>query len=91
VPDNELTQKYFAEFIGKKISALLDQIRREYRVPVAHVNLTDFERLVLDPADVRCDHRLDYTNALLIGLLTDLIEDERHLMETEGLAGGEAA
>jgi hypothetical protein len=84
IPDNDLTRRYFPSLIGKKARAFLDHVRQEYRLPVAHVSLTQSERLVLDPADVRTDHRVDYTNALLIQVVAQLIQDERSLMNTEG-------
>jgi hypothetical protein len=76
LPDNELTQFYFPQFIGKKVGAFLDYVRSEYRLAIAHGNLDDYFKLVLDPADVRIDHRIDFTNAALLPIMAEMIRDE---------------
>jgi len=76
LPDNELTRFYFPQFIGKKVGAFLDHVRSEYRLPIAHGNLDDYFKLVLDPGDVRIDHRIDFTNAVLLPIVAEMIHDE---------------
>lgn len=85
VPDNELTREYFPNLVGKKIGAFLDHVRSNFRIPVAHLKLDDYERMLLDPASVRVDHRIDYTNAVLIHVVRRVIEDEWKLMEQHNL------
>jgi hypothetical protein len=85
ITDNEFTRTYFPSFIGKRVRAFLDHVREEYRLPVAHANLSELWRLVLDPADVRVDHRVDYTTAMVIQVISQLVEDERALILSEGL------
>lgn len=76
LPANELTQFYFPQFVGKRVGAFLDYVREEYRLAIAHGNLDDYWKLVLDPADVRIDHRIDFTNAALLPIMTEMIRDE---------------
>lgn len=75
-PANELTQFYFPQFVGKKVGAFLDYVRNEYRLAIAHGNLDDYFKLVLDPADVHIDHRIDFTNAALLPIVAEMIRDE---------------
>jgi hypothetical protein len=76
LPANELTQFYFPQFVGKKVGAFLDHVRNEYRLAIAHGNLDEYFKLVLDPADVRIDHRIDSTNAALLPIVVEMIRDE---------------
>ena len=76
LPSNELTQCYFPEFVGKRVGAFLDHVREKYRLSVAHGNLDEYFNLVLDPADVRIDHRIDFTNAALAPVVAEMIRDE---------------
>jgi Methylamine utilization protein MauJ len=80
LPANELTQFYFPQFVGKKVGAFLDYVRDEYRLAIAHGNLDEYFKLVLDPADVRIDHRIDFTNAALLPVVAELIRDEAALI-----------
>lgn len=75
-PTNELTQFYFPQFVGKKVGAFLDYVRSEYRLAIAHGNLDEYFKVVLDPADVRIDHRIDFTNAALLPVVAEMIRDE---------------
>lgn len=76
LPANELTLFYFPQFVGKRVGAFLDYVRNEYRLAIAHGNLDDYFNLVLDPADVRIDHRIDFTNAALLPIVAEMIRDE---------------
>lgn len=76
LPNNELTQFYFPQLVGKKVGAFLDHVRSQYRLAIAHGNLDDYFKLVLDPADVRIDHRIDFTNAALLPVMAEMICDE---------------
>jgi hypothetical protein len=76
LPANDLTQFYFPQFVGKKVGAFLDHVRSEYRLAIAHGNLDEYFKLVLDPADVRIDHRIDFTNAALLPVVAEMIRDE---------------
>jgi hypothetical protein len=87
LPDNELTQFAFPSFVGKKVSAFLDHVRFEYRLAVAHGNLDEYFSLVLDPANVRVDHRLDFTNAALAPVVAEMIQDEIAFMNRSGRLG----
>jgi len=84
--DNELNQQYFPTYVGKKVGAFLDYVRSEYRLSVAHGNLDDYFKLVLDPAEVRIDHRLDFTNAALMPVISELIHDEIDFMNRHDLS-----
>lgn len=81
LPTNELTQFYFPQFVGKKVGAFLDYVRNEYRLAIAHGNLDEYFKLVLDPADVRIDHRIDFTNAVLLPVVAEMIRDEATLIK----------
>jgi hypothetical protein len=87
LPDNELTRWYFPSLVGKKVGAFLDHVRDEYRLAVAHGNLDEYFALVLDPANVRVDHRLDFTNAALMPVVAEMIQDEIAFMNRSGLLG----
>ncbi len=78
---NELTLFHFPQFVGKKVGAFLDYVRNEYRLAIAHGNLDEYFKLVLDPADVRIDHRIDFTNAVLLPVVAEMIRDEANLMK----------
>lgn len=85
--DNELTRTYFPTHVGKKVGAFLDHVRSEYRLAVAHGKLDEYFKLVLDPADVRIDHRIDWTNAALMPVIAEMIHDEIDFMVRHGLSG----
>jgi len=76
LPANELTRFYFPQFVGKKVGAFLDHVRNEYRHAIAHGKLDDYFKLVLDPANVRIDHRIDFINAALLPIVAEMIRDE---------------
>jgi hypothetical protein len=80
LPDNELTRCYFPTFVGKKVGAFLDHVRSSCRLDIAHANLNEYFKLVLDPADVRTDHRIDFTNAALMPVIAEMIRDEIDFM-----------
>lgn len=90
--DNNLTRQYFPRFVGKKVGAFLDHVRSEFRLAIAHGELDEISRLALDPADVRIDHRIDFTNAALEPIIAEMIEDEiafmaRHGLDKPGVSG----
>jgi hypothetical protein len=87
LPDNELTRCYFPTYLGKKVGAFLDHVRSAYRLAVAHGNLDEYFKLVLDPANVSIDHRIDFTNAVLMSVVAEMIQDEIDLMTRHGLSG----
>jgi hypothetical protein len=87
LPDNELTRYYFPTYVGKKIGNFLDHVCSAYRLAVAHGNLDEYFKLVLDPAIVRVDHRIDSTNAVLMPVITEMIQDEIDFMIRHGLTG----
>jgi hypothetical protein len=60
-------------------------VRSAYRLAVAHGNLDEYFKLVLDPANVSIDHRIDFTNAVLMSVVAEMIQDERDLMTRHGL------
>jgi hypothetical protein len=83
--DNLIMKQYFPTFIGKKVGAFLDHVRNEYRLNIAHANMDEYFKLALDPANVRTDHRIDYTNAALIPIMSEMIRDEIGLMRQFGI------
>lgn len=85
VPNNDLTRAFFPDLIGKRFGAFLDYVRKNYRLPVAHFAIDEYERMILDPANVRVDHRIDYTNAVLIQIIKQMINDEINLINRYSL------
>jgi hypothetical protein len=85
IPDNDLTQCFIPTLIGKRFGAFLDYVYETYRIPIAHFTPDEYERMLLDPADVRVDHRVDYTNAVLILVIKQMISDEVDLMKKYNL------
>ncbi len=85
IPDIELTREYFPDLIGEKFAVFLDHVRKHYRIPVAHLNFDEFDRMVLDPAYTKSDHRIDFTNAALQDIIRQMIQDEWDLMKKHGL------
>jgi hypothetical protein len=85
LPANELTECYFPQFVGKRVGAFLNHVRNEYRLAVAHGNLDEYFKLVLDPADVRIDHRIDFTNAALASVVAEMIRDEAGIIQANGV------
>lgn len=83
--DNNLTRQYFPTYVGKKVGSFLDHVRSNFRLAIAHGELDEISRLVLDPADVRIDHRIDFTNAALEPVIAEMIEDEIAFMARHGL------
>jgi hypothetical protein len=83
--DNNLTRQYFPTYVGKKVGAFLDHVRSKFRLAIAHGELDEISRLILDPADVRIDHRIDFTNAALEPVIAEMIEDEIAFMARHGL------
>jgi hypothetical protein len=83
--DNALTRYYFPTYVGKRVGAFLDHVRSAYRLAVAHGNLDEYFKLILDPADVRIDHRIDFTNAALMPVIAEMIHDEIAFMVRHGL------
>jgi hypothetical protein len=88
LPGNELTRCYFPTFVGKKVGAFLDYVRSACRLDIAHANLNEYFKLILDPADVRTDHRIDFTNAALMPVVAEMIEDEIDFMRRFGIDEG---
>jgi len=86
LPDNELTRYYFPTYVGKRVGAFLDHVRTAYRLDVAHSNLDEYFKLVLDPAMVRVDHRIDFTNAVLMPVIAEMIQDEIDFMMRHNLS-----
>jgi hypothetical protein len=84
LPNNELTRHYFPTYVGKKVGDFLDRVRLAYRLPVAHGNLDEYFKLVLDPAIIGVDHRIDSTNAVLMPVITEMIQDEIDFMIRHG-------
>lgn len=85
IPNNDLTQKYFPDLIGKTLTVFLDHVREHYRIPVAHLTFDEFDRMVLDPAYTKSDHQIDFTNAALQAVIRQMIQDEWDLMKRHGL------
>lgn len=85
IPNIDLTQEYFPDLIGKTFTVFLDHVREQYRIPVAHLTFDEFDRMVLDPAYTKSDHRIDFTNAALQPIIRQMIQDEWDLMKNHGL------
>lgn len=86
VPETDLTREFFPSLVGKRIGAFFDHVRSEFRIPIAHLELDDYDRILLDPTDVRIDHRVDYTNAVLLAVVKQLIVDEVSVMSDNALS-----
>ena len=86
IPSNEVTREFFPQLIGKRTGAFFDHVRQEFRVPIAHLSLDDFDRMVLDPASERLDHRVDAVNAVLLEVIHTMISDEWQLMRNHGIS-----
>jgi hypothetical protein len=85
VPSNDLTKKFFPTLVGKKLGEFFDYVRERYRVPIAHLETVDLEKIILDPANVRIEHVVDATNAVLEVVLAQLVTDEWELMDQHEL------
>ncbi len=85
VPDTVATRDQFSSLIGKRVGAFFDYVRDSFRLPIAHGNNAVNDRLELDPADVRTDHRVDAANSAMIQLIKQGIQDERDLMSKHDL------
>lgn len=81
IPNIKLTREYFPHLIDKKFTVFLDHIREHYRIPVAHLTFDEFDRMVLDPAYTKSDHRIDLANAALQTVIRQMIQDEWDLMK----------
>lgn len=88
LPANDLTNCYFSTFVGKSTNNFLDHTYSESRNDLAHGNWDTYSKLVLDPGNVHIAHRIDATNAVLMSVLTEMIQDEMDLMARHGLEGG---
>ncbi len=86
LPDNELTRCYFPTYVGKKVGTFLDHVCSACRLDIAHANLNEYFKLVLDPADVRTDHQIDFTNAALMPVMAEMIRDEIDFMNRFGIS-----
>jgi hypothetical protein len=85
VPKNNLTCHYFPNMIGKSVNVFFDHVYQNYRNQIAHLKNGNYENMLLDPADVRTDHRIDYINAILIIIIRQMIENEWNFMKEQGL------
>ena len=85
VPDNELTRYAFPECINKPFNDFFDHVREKYRLNIAHLNIDDYERLLLDPGMVGNTHSIDQANAVLIGLTRQAIQAEWKFMRTNSI------
>ena len=86
IPENDLTKQYFPGLIGKNYNEFFEHVYKEYRNSIAHLSCDNYENMMLDPASVRTDHRIDYTNALLIMTIRHMIELEWRFMKEYGLS-----
>ena len=48
--------------------------------------MDEYFKLVLDPAIVGVDHRIDSTNAVLMPVIAEMIQDEIDFMIRQGLS-----
>ena len=60
----------------------MERLRADYRVHIAHGNVDQAMKLLMDPADVRIDQRVDAANSLAVPLLRASIQDEWNLIES---------
>lgn len=87
LPDLEITRRYFPDLIGRKLRPFLEHVYHAYRNPIAHSIIDELDRLALDPAHARTNHRVDYTNAVMLSAIRVLIEDEWRLMSEHQSTG----
>ncbi|MBW1702912.1 MAG: hypothetical protein JRJ50_12500 [Deltaproteobacteria bacterium] len=85
VPDNELTRHGFPGLISKPFNDFVDYVREKYRLNIAHLNIDDYERLLLDPGMVGNTHSIDQANAVLIELSRQAIQAEWKFMQANGI------
>lgn len=85
VPDNDLTKRNFPSLVGKRYGAFVDYVRDQYRVNLAHLNLDDYDRMLLAPGEVQVAHRIDYVNVVLDQMMRESMIDELKLMEDHHL------
>lgn len=85
IPANELTRTHFPDSINKKYGYFIDYVYMKYRNDVAHLNLDEYDNILLDPSNVGRDHPLDAANSLLIMIVHDMIQDECDFMIKYGL------
>ena len=81
---NDITKKYYPNFIGKKIGAFLDHVRSNFRVNIAHT-IEESGELQMDPSEMKAIQVADYTNAILLKIMKEMIQDEWDFMKDNGL------
>jgi len=85
VADNELTRHAFPNLINKPFSDFINYVREKYRLNIAHLNIDDYEKLLLDPGMVGNVHSIDQANAVLIDLTRQTIQVEWQFMQDNGV------
>jgi len=56
-----------------------------YRIPIAHFNLDEYEKMLLDPAHSKTDHELDTVNSVLVKVIPEMIKNEWDFMNRHSL------
>ena len=82
---SDVAEKHYPTFVGKPVGDLLDKLRQDLRINIAHMNLTDFDQMVLDPGNVGAAHRVDIANALMEQAIRGLLDSELDFMGRHGL------
>jgi hypothetical protein len=85
VPDNSITRHFFPHLIGKKVGTFLDFVYKNYRVPIAHFNLDEYEKMLLDRGHSKTNHEIDVINSILVIVIPEMIKNEWDFMKQYGL------
>lgn len=85
MPSNPITLKYFPTYVGKKIGSFLGYVETSYRNHIAHLNIERPGNMTLDPVFVKTDHNVEFTNAVLLEVVKEMIEDEWEFMRDNKL------
>ena len=74
VPDNQTTRSFFPDLIGRGVGEFINYVYRNYRIPIAHFNLDEYEKMLLDPAHSKTNHEIDTVNSVLVKVITEMIK-----------------
>jgi hypothetical protein len=85
VPDNQTTNAFFPDLIGKGVGEFISYVYTNYRIPIAHFNLDEYEKMLLDPAHSKTDHELDTVNSVLVKVIPEMIKNEWDFMNRHSL------
>jgi len=85
VPDNRTTRHYFPHLLGKPVSDFLEYVNTNYRISIAHLNLDEYEKMLLDPAFSKTNHEIEVVNSTLVTIVTEMIKNEWEFMKEHNM------